>query len=127
MIGCLLVSFGLSTHSFGLDESFSVYISQNWGLMTHILWTQEANMWLYYFLFHYWLILGHSELITRSFPALFAVLTIPIIYRLTAYLINRRVAFLAGLLTVVNIFFIFYAQQARSYSLSLFLICISDI
>lgn len=126
LIGLLSIIPFLSNQSFGIDESFSLYASSGWQHMARTLWNQEANMWLYYFILHYWQLLGRSEFVVRSLSLLFAALTIPVIIKIGERMFNRRVGLIAGLLTSVNIFFVLYAQMARSYSLSLFLVSLSS-
>ncbi len=125
LLAALTCFLTLGSKSYWFDEAFSIYISQDWHTLTQILWTHEANMWLYYFLLHFWLLLGKSEFIVRSLSAIFAVATIPVIYKLGETLFSKKVGLLTALLTSVNVFFILYAQEARSYSLLLLLTTLS--
>ena len=119
--GITLVFFGLSSHSFTLDEIFSIHVSKDWPQMIRFLWNKEANMWLYYLILHFWQSLGTSEFIIRSLPATFAVGSIPLVFAITKHLFSKKVALISVLLFVFNIFYIITAQLARGYSLSLFL------
>jgi mannosyltransferase len=114
--------------SLWLDESISVAIARlDWPTMWQVVSQGEANMGLYYILLHFWLNLGESEFVIRSLSAIFAVLTVPIIYTLGSRLFNKYIGLIAALVVVVNTFFIRYAQEARSYSLVLFLISLSSL
>src|SRR3972149_7108661 len=121
----LALSF-LGKKSLDLDEVFSVVIAHDWEGMWQLITNEELNMWLYYALLHYWLKLGNGEFWVRSLSALFAVATVPAAYLLGKRLFGSRVATLAGLLLAVNPFLILHAQNARSYSLFLFLVILSS-
>jgi len=88
-------------------------------------WHETPNMLFYYFLLHFWLKLGNSEFVVRSFSAIFAVLTIIPMYLLGKKLFNHKVGLIAALFIVGQCFFVEYAQEVRSYSLLIFLIVIS--
>jgi mannosyltransferase len=118
----------LGSKSLWFDESISIGIARsNWPTLFHIIAHGEANMSLYYILLHFWTFLGSSEFIVRSFSAIFAVLTVPIVFALGSRLFNKWVGLLAALLLTINPFFIQYAQEARSYSLVLFLVSLSSL
>ena len=119
--------FQIAHKSFWFDEAFSIHLSSDWQYLLRILWTSEANMWLYYFLLHFWLYLGQSEFIGRSLSALFAVLSIPITYLIGKKLFSKKVGTLASLLMPLNVLFVFYSQEARSYSLLLLLSGLSTL
>ncbi len=125
-LGVLSSFLFLGQKSFNFDEAFSVAISGNLHDLLNRIWTTEANMWLYYALLHYWQIFGHTEFAIRSLSTIPAVLTIFVIYQLGKELFNRKVGFFASLLTAINMYFIFFAQEARSYSLLLLLTTLSS-
>lgn len=111
----------LASQSLWMDEVLSIYIPLDWNRMVTMLYHQEANMWFYMFLMHFWLSLGTSEFIVRSFSAIFAILSIPALYALAKKLFDRSIALTAVFLMSINFFFIYHAQLARSYSLELFI------
>jgi mannosyltransferase len=118
----------LGAKSLWFDEGTSIAIA---GLDWHGLWQEstvygEANMSLYHVLLHLWLALGQSESAIRGFSVLLAVMTVPVFYLLAARLFDRGVAVVAGTLLVLNAFFVHYAQEARGYSLVLFLVTCSS-
>lgn len=125
-LSAIVMLFALSKQSYGLDESFSIYISRNWSFMTGMLWHQEANMWLYYFILHFWLVVAKDEFSVRLLSTFFAILSVAVIYKIAEHLFNKRVAFISGLLVSVNMFLLFYAQEARGYSLSLFFVSLAS-
>ena len=127
LIAVFLGFFGLTKHGFSLDEVSSIYFSQNWSVMLKSAWLYEGNMWLYYSLLHYWQRLGTGEWLVRSLSVFFGILTVPALYKLTRAFSGEQSARTASLLLVTNLLFVFYAQQARSYSLLLFLVTLSSL
>jgi mannosyltransferase len=118
----------LGTKSLWLDEGTSVAIA---GLDWRHLWLEstvygEANMSLYHVLLHLWLAFGQSEAAIRSLSVLLAVTTVPFFYLLARRLFDSHVAVTATSLLVLNAFFVHYAQEARGYSLVLFLVTCSS-
>lgn len=124
-VGVLIVFFGLGAHSFNIDEIFSLYVSKNWSIMTKTLWNQEANMWFYYLILHFWKSLGANEIIVRGLSVIFAVASIPVIYLIGKSLFDKRAALISVIFMIFNVFFVITAQLARGYSLSLFLTLLS--
>ena len=120
LIAAFTSLFTLSSKSFLIDEIFSVQFAHS-NQFLNTMWFREFNMWLYYVLLHFWLLLGKSEFIVRLPSAIFAVAAIPFIFKTTEYIYDKRVARLATFLTAINLLFVFYAQEARSYSLALLL------
>ena len=92
-----------------------------------ILWRREADMSLYYFLLHGWLLFGGSEFFVRSFSVLFAVASVPAIYLLGRQLFDSRVGLIAAALLAVNAYLVQYSQDARSYSLMVLLGLLSSL
>ncbi len=115
-----------SQRSFWLDEIFSVNVSKNWGTLWNTLAQYEPNMWFYYLLLHFWLQFGKTELFVRSLSIIFACVTVIAVYFLGTLLFTKAVGRLAALLLSVNIFFITYSQDARSYSLLVLLTTLSS-
>src|ERR1700733_3288624 len=118
----------LATKSFWFDEGVSVAIARlDWYNFARILWRREANMSLYYLLFRGWLHFGRSEFFVRSLSVCFAVASIPVIYLLGRRLFDARVGLLAAALLAVNAYHVQYSQDARSYSLMVFLCSLSSL
>jgi hypothetical protein len=128
LVSLLLRVVLLGAKSFSEDEMFSVAIAHAhllgfWETVTH----QEANMILYYALLHFWLYIGQSELATRSLSVILAVATVPTVYWLGADRFGRKVGILGALLLAINGFHIEFSQDARSYSLLVFLVTLSSL
>lgn len=113
------IAFGLRFYRLGAndlwyDEVYSVLISRD----SLAIW----NPPVYFIILHYWIkLFGTSEFALR-FPSLvFSVLSIPMLYILGKMIFDRRAGFYAGLIMCLSSFHIWYAQEARPYSLSVFL------
>ena len=118
----------LTVKSFWIDEGVSVGIACMDGYnFVRILWRREANMSFYYLLLRGWMHLGHSEFFVRSLSVLFGVAAVPAIYLLGRRLFNSRIALTAAALLCVNSYHIHYSQEARSYSLTVFLCIFSSL
>lgn len=121
-LALLLALYHLGHQSFWVDETLTVAIvkldsTAMWKLMAH----QEANMGAYYVLMHLWAKFGDSEFYLRSFSVIFALASIPMTYLVGSRLFGSRVGLIAALLMATNAFWLHYAQEARAYSLLLFL------
>ena len=117
-----LALVGLDDKSFWLDEGYSVSFARlGLGDLFELTSQHQANMSLYYFLLHFWMGLGDSETVIRLLSVVFAVATVPLVYALGARLFDASTGLVAALLFAVNSFVIRYAQEARGYTLALFL------
>lgn len=125
VLAVLLAFIGLGAHSYELDEAFSLYVSVDFSTMINILWSQETNMWFYYLLLHFWQYLGTNEIVIRSLSVIFAISSIPVVFKTAESLFNKKVAKTAAMLTALSVIFIYYSQIARSYMLLLLLTSIS--
>ncbi len=103
------------------------------------LWTDEASTIiqtqsvpfglgppLYYLILKTWTALfGTSEAMLRLPSALFSAASLPVLYALAKKMFGRRVALLSTLIMALSAFHLWYAQEARSYTMTLFLGLIS--
>lgn len=109
------------------DEAHSVFFAKlPWRDFWEVLSNKEANMGLYYVFLKFWLIFGDSEFAIRALSALFAIAAIPVFYALAKRLFGVHAGLISTVLISVNAFFIEYAQEARGYSLALFLVVLSS-
>jgi len=102
--------------SLWLDEAFSFWISESFESVR-----ADSNMSLYYGLLALWKGFGTSEWALRSLSVVFALATVPALYALARQLLGRPAARVAVLLLAISPMFLQYAQEARSYSLLVFL------
>jgi mannosyltransferase len=127
-LAAVLRSLFLTRKSFWFDEGVSVQIARlDWYNFVRLLWRREGNMSLYYLLLRGWLHLGHSEAFIRSISVIASVAAIPAIYWLGRRLFDSRTGLLAATLLTLNAYHVRYAQEARSYSLFVFLAILSCI
>jgi mannosyltransferase len=127
-LAAVLRFHSLAAKSFWFDEGVSVAIARlDWYNFARILWRREANMSLYYFLLHFWLYFGGSEFFVRALSVLFAVASVPVISLLGRRLFDSRVGLVAAALLAVNAYHVQYSQDARSYSLMVFLCLLSSL
>lgn len=127
LLGVLVRFTTLGEQSFWYDEATTRGIVAH-GL-GHVLATvpkTESTPFLYYVLVWLWSrVFGLGEAGLRSFSALCSTLTIPVVWMIGRRLVSERVGLIAALLTAVNPFLFWYAQEARSYSLLLLLSALS--
>ena len=124
--------YRLGSPSIWFDEAFSVELArQPLPLLWHIIFGLEPNMELYYLLLHGWLSLTASfglqpvEFVVRLPSAIFASLATVIVFWLGNRYVGRIMGSIAACLYLLNDLQLVYAQQARSYSLQLLLICLA--
>ncbi len=78
----------------------------------------EATPFLYYVLAWPWAgLAGFGEIGVRSFSALVGAAIVPVAYGAGVALVSRRVGVIAAALVSVHPFLVWYAQEARAYSL----------
>ncbi len=116
----------LGANSIWIDEAASVHLAtMAWWPFLRELWGFQGNMTLYYFLLRGWIHLGQSEALLRGLSVLLGVLTIPALYALGARMFDRTTGVLATALLAVHSFHIQWSQEARAYSLFVFLLVLT--
>jgi mannosyltransferase len=112
----------LADKSLWFDEALSAAAARlPFRDLTRFLSEQAAPVGLYYGLLHGWVSLGTSEVALRLFSVLWAVGAVAFLVALGTRLFDRRVGMIAGLVLAANAFFVSYAQEARAYTLAVFL------
>lgn len=121
-IAAILRLHNISRESLWVDEAYSVRVSQL--PLAEIIYeaTQDTHPPLYHILLHYWLIpFSVTEMSVRLFSVLCSIGIVYMIYKIGKLIFNRKIGLIAGIITAVNTFQIYYAQEARMYSLLGFL------
>ena len=118
LIGFILRVYRLAAQSLWYDEAVSWYLTQM-SLPQLTTWTaNDIQPPLYYYLLWFWVRLaGTSEYALRFPSVLFATLTLPLLWRLARQLFGTLGAWLALLLAFLSPFHVYYAQEARMYTL----------
>jgi mannosyltransferase len=111
----------IDANSLWFDEAFSWIVARQ--PASAILTQQLTPIMppLYHLLLSFWMPLGETEVVLRSFSAICGVTTIPVMYFLGLELFNSAVGLAAALLTAVLPFHVYFAQQARPYALVILL------
>src|SRR5437763_1199840 len=135
LIGVIALGFNLyrlGSPSIWYDEAFSVELArQPLPLLWHIIWGPEPNMELYYLFLHFWLgftaFLGlhPTEFVVRFPSAVFASLSSVMVFLLGRHFLGMTAGIVGAGLYLLNDLQLLYAQQTRSYSLQLLLICLA--
>lgn len=118
-LGAALRFATLDRQSFWLDELVTVsLLHRSFGDLLAAIPEGEATPYLYYVLAWPWArIAGFGEVGLRSFSALAGAAIVPVAYGAGAALVSRRVGVIAAALVSVHPFLVWYAQEARAYSL----------
>jgi uncharacterized membrane protein len=113
--------------SFWLDESYTVdLVQRSFGHMLDGVARTESTPPLYYVLAWPWAkLFGTTEAGLRSMSALFGTIAVPIAWRAGREWFSARAGLIAAALVAVNPFFVWYSQEARSYSLLVLMAALS--
>jgi mannosyltransferase len=122
IIGGFLRFFNLGYNSLWLDEATTYGVSQ--GSFAEIWQTSvtgEFHPPLFYWIEHFMITFGHSEIVLRMVPALLGALAIPVFYLIGKEFRDKNVGIISAALLTVSYFGIYYSQEARAYSAVLFI------
>ena len=129
LLGLALRIYDLAGESVWFDEAVSIDVSRL-GFVEQIKWiagpSKETNPPFYYMLLHLWIpVFGDSEFVSRLPSVVFGVLTIIFTYSVGRLLFGKRAALFAALIMAVSFFHVRYSQEARGYTLMVFLALVS--
>ena len=117
----------LGVQSFWLDEAFTVDLLRHpFTTTVHDVLTTQAQPPPYFVLAWPWVkVFGAGEFGLRSLSAIFGTLTVPVAWAAAKTVAGRRAAHVTALLTALAPSMIWYSQEARAYSLFIFLCALS--
>jgi mannosyltransferase len=117
----------LGTKSLWLDEGATVALARaSWQQFGFVWWHGEANLQtIYFLLMRGWIHLGSSEAWVRSLSAIFGIAAIPLMYAVARKFMGVTWSLGAAGLLASNPTHVYYSQEARSYSLAIFLVLLS--
>jgi uncharacterized membrane protein len=116
----------LGFNSLWLDEASTLgFASQSLGEIWGLMAGGDVHPPLFYWMEHFMLFFGDSEVILRLLPAIFGALTILLFYLVGSELLDRQTGLIAAVLLLISPFHIYYSQEARSYTMMLFFFTLS--
>lgn len=117
----VLGAVGLGAKSFWHDEAFTaLMVELPFDRFVEVTAGRELNQALYYLILRPWTaVFGAGEVALRSLSVLGAMAAVALVVVLGRRLVGGRAAMAAGVVLAVNPFFVEYAQEARSYTLTL--------
>lgn len=128
-VAAALRFFRIGHESVWLDEAFTIdTITRDYTTLGLIfeLPAQDFHPPLYFFLLDIWVsVFGTSELALRVPSAVFGIASVAAIYLLGKQVFDAKAGITAALLLTLSPFHIYYAQEARTYTLLALLTAIS--
>src|SRR3989344_8830738 len=111
--------------SLWLDEGAHVIMSQK--SLYFIIFERMGDFHppLSYIFYHFWLMLGQSEIWLRLLSVIFGLATVFIVYKLTKKLFDEKTALLSAFFLAIAPFHIYYSQEIRMYAMATFFAAIS--
>jgi len=137
LAGLFLRVYNLGSESLWLDESATAYISQQTPqyilnniyvktILDPVYFPHGGDMPLYYLLASYWTnLFGLNEFNLRLLSVLFGVIAIYLVFRIGQFMFNSEVGLISAFIIAINHQHINYSQEARMYSLLIFLTLLS--
>ena len=124
IIGAIFRFNNLGAESIWIDEGYSIAFSKL--NFVEVLTVEDDFPPLYYIILHFWIkLFGTSEVSVRFPSLIFGIFSIWTIYHVGRVIYNRQKGLIAALLLSISSFHIHYSQEARPYSLTVFLALLS--
>ena len=128
LLSLALGLYQIDHRSFWLDETTTFYVSDvSWSRLLEIF-GGSGHGWhppTYLIMLRLWRIFGDGQAFVRSFSVVFAVLSVPALFVMARRLVSPWTAAVAALLLAGNGFLLRYAQEAKTYALTMFLVIVS--
>src|SRR5271166_302117 len=118
----------LGSKSLWLDEGATVALARaSWQHFAWVWWYGEANLQTVYFLLmRVWIHGGLSEAWLRLPSALFGIVSVPLMYIVARRFVPTGAALASAALLTFSPAHVYYSQEARSYTLTIFLVLLSS-
>jgi mannosyltransferase len=118
----------LGSKSLWLDEGATAALARaSWQHFGWVWWHGEANLQtLYFLLMRAWVHGGQSEAWLRLPSALFGIASVPLMYVVARRLVSAGASLASSALLVFNPAHVYYSHEARSYTLTIFLVLLSS-
>lgn len=116
------------TQSFWRDEAFSYFMAKKSIVEIFFLTAKDFNPPLYYFILHFWMkVFGGSEIALRSLSIIFfwATIYVAFLFLNDIFKMKQKKAFFYLLFFIINPFLLYYAFEARMYSMLAFFATLS--
>jgi 4-amino-4-deoxy-L-arabinose transferase-like glycosyltransferase len=126
LLGLLLRLFQLGEWSFWHDEALTVLLAQKPMAQLIAITAADVHPPLYFLLVKGFLLVGQNEFIVRLLSALCGAGTVFVLYLLGRDLFEEQVGLVGALIMAISPLQLFYAQEARMYTLLLLLIIFSS-
>lgn len=127
LIGFILRLINLN-QSFWLDEAITALAVKNYALLDLVTKFSPGDFHppFYYLFLKLWSnVFGYSEISLRFPSVIFGVLTAYVVYLIGKKLFNAKVGLIAAILMATNPLAVYYSQEARMYSMAMFLVSAS--
>jgi len=119
--GLWLRIYKLGSHDLWFDEAITSYIA---GSIEHIPF--DKNPPLYYILIHFWTkFFGNYEFQLRFLSAICGTASIFMLYKIGRLLLDKKAGLISAFLLSISPIHIWYSQEARGYTLSIFTILVA--
>jgi mannosyltransferase len=129
LVSAVLTIPQLGLRSLWFDEAYSWWITTiTWNELYQVAWNgaDHPNMFLYYLLLQLWSAGGDGEVWLRLPSVLFAAAAVWAVARLGSALFEPRVGVTAAFLLALNGLVVQFGQEARAYTMLLFLATLSS-
>ncbi len=127
VVSVVLHFYGLGKQSLWIDEIFTLRnIECKWSEVLHTSISLNNSPPLYYYCNKLFCsVFGYSEIALRFLSALFASLSIVMLYFFTKEIFSKKIALLSAFLLAINPLALWFAHEARNYTMVVFLLLFS--
>jgi len=127
LVGITVRAIGITSEALWCDEVLSlIHVEQNFSELYASLFSDDVHPPLYFILLRGWCCLfGSTALASRLLSLVLGVFCLPLAYALGKRLLDERSSLLATLFLALSPIHVFYAQEARAYTLFALLVLLA--